>query len=118
MIQSGIFDSSNMDIKKIANTVLIFIVKRLIEISGIFISIIGILLLLSLVSYSPDDPNFIFPENTEINNFLGFQGSYTSDLFFQSVGLISFLVPLTFFFSGINIFRRKEFLYLLKIYFF
>ncbi len=118
MIQSGIFDSSNMDIKKLANTVLIFIVKRLIEISGIFISIIGILLLLSLVSYSPDDPNFIFPENTEINNFLGFQGSYTSDLFFQSVGLISFLVPLTFFFSGINIFRRKEFFIFIENLFF
>ena len=69
MIQSGIFDSSNMDIKKLANTVLIFIVKRLIEISGIFISIIGILLLLSLVSYSPNDPNFIFPEILKLKIF-------------------------------------------------
>ncbi len=118
MIQSGKFDSSNMDIKKLANTVLIFIIKRLIEISGIFISIFGILLLLSLISYSPSDPNFIFPQNTQINNFLGFQGSYTSDLFFQSIGLVSFLIPLTFFFSGINIFRKKEFLIFIKNLFF
>ena len=69
MIQSGKFDSSNMDIKKIANSVTIFIVKRLIEIYGIFISIFGVLLLLSFVSYSPDDPNFIFPKDTEIQNF-------------------------------------------------
>ena len=33
MIQSVKFDSSNMDIKKIANSVLTFIIKRLIEIS-------------------------------------------------------------------------------------
>ena len=108
MIQSGIFDSSYMDIKKLGNLVIIFIVKRLIEITGISISILGILLLLSFISYSPDDPNFIFPKETEIKNFLGFQGSYTSDLFFQSVGLIAFLIPLTFLFSGINIFRKKE----------
>ena len=66
MIQSDKFDSSNMDIKKITNSILLFIVKRLIEIIGITISIIGILLLISLISYSPSDPNFIFPENTEI----------------------------------------------------
>ena len=108
MIQSGIFDSSHMDIKKLANLIIIFIVKRLIEISGILISFFGILLLLSFISYSPDDPNFIFPKETEIKNLLGFQGSYTSDLFFQSVGLIAFLVPITLLFSGINIFKKKK----------
>ena len=35
MIQSGKFDSSNMDIKKLANSILIFTIKRLIEIIGI-----------------------------------------------------------------------------------
>ena len=37
MIQSGIFDSSIMNIKKLANSVLIFTINRLIEIIGIFI---------------------------------------------------------------------------------
>ena len=83
MIQSGKFDSSKMDIKKLANTVLIFTIKRLIEIFGIIISFIGILLFISLISYSPDDPNFIFSENTEIKNLLGIQGSYISDFFFH-----------------------------------
>ena len=89
MIQSVKFDSSNMDIKKLANSVTTFIIKRLIEISGIIIACLGILLLISLISYSPGDPNFIFPENTEIKNILGFKGSYISDLFLQSVGFIS-----------------------------
>ena len=44
MIQSGKFDSSNMDIKKIANLTLNFLINRLIEIFGILISIFGIVL--------------------------------------------------------------------------
>ncbi len=118
MIQSGIFDSSAMDIKNIANSIVNFVIKRLIEISGILISILGVLLLISLFSYSPEDPNFIFPENTEIKNLLGFKGSYTSDLFFQSVGLIAFLIPLTFILTGINIFKRKEIFLLIENLFF
>ena len=118
MIQSGIFDSSAMDIKNIANSIVNFVIKRLIEISGILVSILGLLLLLSLISYSPEDPNFIFPENTQIKNLLGFKGSYTSDLFFQSIGLIAFLIPLTFILTGINIFKRKEIFLLIENLFF
>ena len=108
MIQSDKFDSSHMNIKKITNSITSFIINRLIEITGIILSLVGTLLLIALVSYSPTDPNFIFPENTEINNLLGFRGSYVSDLFLQSLGLISFLIPFTFIFSGINIFKKKK----------
>jgi DNA segregation ATPase FtsK/SpoIIIE, S-DNA-T family len=108
MIQSGKFDSSNMNIKKTANLVLIFTIKRLIEIIGIAISISSILLLISLTSYSPTDPNFIFSESTKIKNILGFHGSFISDLFIQSVGLIAYLIPITYFFTGLNIFKQKE----------
>jgi DNA segregation ATPase FtsK/SpoIIIE, S-DNA-T family len=108
MIQSVKFDSSYMDIKKLANSLYIFTIKRLIEITGIFISCLGILFFISLISYSPNDPNFIFPKNTEIKNIIGFRGSYISDLFLQSVGLIVYFVPVTFIFTGIAIFRKKE----------
>ena len=118
MIQSGKFDSSIMDIKKITNTLLIFIIKRLIEIVGILISLFGILIFISLISYSPNDPNFIFPENTKIENFLGFHGSYLSDLFFQSIGLIAYLIPITYIFTGINIFKKKEVLLIITNTFF
>ena len=76
-----------MEIKKLANISLNFIIKRFIEILGLSIFVISIFLLISLISYSPEDPNFIFPKNTEIQNILGFKGSFTSDLFFQSLGL-------------------------------
>ena len=118
MIQSGKFDSSKMNIKKLGNSLITFTINRLIEILGILVSVFGILLFIALISYSPNDPNFIFPDNTKIENFLGFQGSYVSDLFIQSIGLISFLIPATYIFSGINIFRRKESFLLIKNTFF
>ena len=118
MIQSGKFDSSNMDIKKIINSVSILLVNRLLEISGILLLILGILLMLSLVSYSPEDPNFIFPHNTEIKNLLGFQGSFTADIFFQSIGLISYLVAISYILTGLNIFINKNLLLLITNTFF
>ena len=118
MIQSGKFDSSKMDIKKLTNSVLFFTINRLIEIIGIIIFGLGFLLLVSLVSYSPSDPNFIFPKDTEIKNILGFQGSYISDLFIQSVGLIAFLIPISYIFTGLNIFRKKELFLIIENTFF
>ena len=114
MIQSDIFDSVNMNIKKITNSAFVFIAKRLSEIFGVLISISGLLLLISLISYSPEDPNFIFPENMEIKNWLGFRGSYISDLFFQSVGLISYLFSFTLIFTGINIFSNQDFFLIIE----
>ena len=107
-----------MDIKKTANLLLNFVIKRLAEIFGLFIFAAGALLLTALITYSPEDPNFIFPENTEIKNILGFQGSFVSDLFFQSVGLISYLISVTFILTGVNIFRLKEFFLVIENIFF
>ena len=43
MIQSDKFDSSKMDIKKLSNSALAFIIKRLIEIFGFFVSVLDFL---------------------------------------------------------------------------
>ena len=61
-----------------------FCIKRLGELIGLSLITISILLLISLLSYSPEDPNFIFPKNTIIKNILGLKGCHVSDLFFQS----------------------------------
>ncbi|MDC1113313.1 DNA translocase FtsK 4TM domain-containing protein [Candidatus Pelagibacter ubique] len=97
-----------MEFKKLANNTINFGINRIIETAGIAFIIIGLLLLVSLATFSPDDPNFIFPDNTEIKNLLGFNGSYTADLFFQTFGLISLLIPFTLIFSGINIVLNKK----------
>ena len=103
-----------MDIKKTANLLLNFTLKRLAEISGIIIFSAGILLFIALFSYSPEDPNFIFPKDTKIKNLLGFQGSFISDLFFQSFGFIAYLISFTYIITGINIFRLKEFFLIIE----
>ena len=107
-----------MNIKKTADLVINFTINRLAEILGIIIFISGALLLIALISYSPEDPNFIFPENTNIKNLLGFQGSFVSDLFFQSVGLIAYLLTFTLIITGINIFIKKEFFLMIENIFF
>ena len=95
-----------------------FCIKRLAELIGLILIAISIFLLLSLLSYSPEDPNFIFPENTTVQNIMGSKGSYVSDLFFQSFGLISVLIPITYLFTGINILISKTFLIILENTFF
>jgi len=103
-----------MEIKKILENTSNFVTKRLIELLGILILILSIFLIISLLSYYPEDPNFIFPQNTEINNILGFRGSVVSDLFFQSIGLVSILVSITFIITGINIIRTKKLILILQ----
>ena len=97
-----------MKLKKLANNAINFSINRVIEIIGMGIFITGILLLVSLISFSPDDPNFIFPNNLEIKNIFGFRGSFTADFFFQTLGIIALLIPLSLIVSGINIILNKK----------
>ena len=96
-----------MNIKKNVEKVKNFALKRLIEIIGVLILILSILILVALISYSPDDPNFIYPENQKIKNFLGIDGSISADFLLQSIGLISYFLPITLFFLSIRIIYYK-----------
>ncbi len=118
MIQSDKFDSFNMDIKKITNNASNFIIKRLIEILGLLLFFLALMLMVALITYSPEDPNFIFSEGTKIDNLLGYRGSFTADIFFQSIGLISYLVAISLLITGINIFIKKKILLIIDSVFF
>ena len=107
-----------MNFKNLANKTINFISDRLKELIGLSLTVISIFIGISLFSYSPEDPNFIYSDNTKIENILGFQGSFTSDLLFQSLGLISILLCFTIFFTGINIIRFKKILLILENFFF
>ena len=107
-----------MEIKELIDKCVNFSIKRFTELFGLTLSVMGLLLLISLISYSPEDPNFIFPKNTEIQNILGFKGSLIADFFYQSLGLISIAIPITFFFTGINIIRLKKNVFLIESLFF
>jgi len=104
--------------KEFINKIGTFFIRRIAEGTGLIIIFFSIFLLISLFSYSPEDPNFIFEENKPVKNLMGLNGSIASDLMFQSFGLISILIPFTFFFTGLNILLSKKFLSILENSFF
>jgi len=107
-----------MIFKNYINKIGDFFIKRLAELFGILLIITSILLFISLISYSPEDPNFIFQENREIKNFLGFRGSFIADIFFQSIGIISLLIPFSLLFTGISITINKKLTIIIENIFF
>ncbi len=107
-----------MKIKNLVDKTTSFLFKRLAEATGLTLLVLSLLLLISLISYSPEDPNFIFPENAEINNLLGAKGSYTSDILYQSIGLISLLVPFSFILISIFVIFDKKILHIIESIFF
>ena len=107
-----------MKIKNFIDNTTKFVLKRLSELVGLILLGLSILLLISLISYSPEDPNFIFPENAEIKNLLGIKGSFTADILYQSIGLISLLIPISFFFISLSVIIDKKILHIIESLFF
>ena len=107
-----------MKIKNFIDNTTKFVLKRLSELVGLILLASSILLLISLTSYSPEDPNFIFPENAEIKNLLGIKGSFTADILYQSIGLISLLIPISFFFISLSVIIDKKILHIIESLFF
>ena len=86
-----------------------FMKNRFIEILGITLIFISFFLLISIISYSPSDPNFIYsPENSDIKNFGGFYGSVLSDILLQSLGLVSILLIINFLYWGFKILKKNK----------
>ena len=107
-----------MRIKNFFDKTTNFLLNRISELIGLTLLCSSILLLISLISYSPEDPNFIFPDNAEIKNILGIRGSYISDIFYQSIGLISLLIPISFFFISLKTIINKKISQILECSFF
>ncbi len=107
MIQSDKSESI-MEIKNYLNKSINFAIRRLFEVFGALLVVLSLYILISLVSYSPGDPNLIFKDISSVHNLMGKNGSIISDFLFQSFGLMSFLFSLTILFNGFFIFRNKK----------
>ena len=72
--------------------------RRLNESIGLLLAVIAILIGLSLVSFTSDDPSFNIARspvlNTKAHNFVGVVGAYFADGFFQLLGYSSYLIPI------------------------
>jgi S-DNA-T family DNA segregation ATPase FtsK/SpoIIIE len=68
--------------------------KRLNELTGFLLLSLGLVILLSLVSYHVQDPSWDTATADRPLNLVGYPGSYLADLLFQTLGAASFLFPL------------------------
>jgi S-DNA-T family DNA segregation ATPase FtsK/SpoIIIE len=71
--------------------------KRLNEVVGFLLLALGLVMLLSLVSYHTQDPSWDTAAESQPLNLIGYPGSYASDLLFQAFGATAFLFPLLLF---------------------
>ena len=108
MVQINLYDSLFMKFENFLTKTKDFLIKRIAELFALFVIFIGSVIFISLLSYSPQDPNFIIGGNGEIKNMLGLRGSIISDFLFQSIGLICYAIPFTFLFSGVYLFAIKK----------
>ena len=91
------------------NSVTNFLKKRTIELVGLMLILSGIALLISFITYSPNDPSLIYGEQGEgIKNFFGIYGSVVSDFLLQSFGIVSFLLLITIISWGLKLIIKKE----------
>ena len=91
------------------NSLTNFLKKRTYEFVGLLLIFLSIALIISFLSYSPNDPSFVYGEdNASINNLLGIYGSTVSDFLLQSFGLVSFLFLVTLMSWGISLIVEKE----------
>ena len=85
--------------------------RRLQELLGFLITVVGLLVLLSLSSFVPQDPSLDTGSSTRgmVHNWVGPAGSYGADVLFQVLGWVAYLLPLIFFIVGIRLLRAKPF---------
>jgi S-DNA-T family DNA segregation ATPase FtsK/SpoIIIE len=70
--------------------------RRLSELVGFLVAVAGLLVLLSLASFSPQDPSLdtAAAPGAVTQNWIGPVGAYTADLLFQGFGWVAYLIPM------------------------
>ena len=68
--------------------------KRLNELIGLLILSMGLVMLLSLVSYHAQDPSWDTASSERPLNLVGYPGSYLGDFLYQLFGAVAYLFPL------------------------
>ena len=78
------------------------------EIWAVVIALTGLLIAISLVSYSVNDRSFNTPSGAvDTHNWGGFLGAFLADLLLQGLGLTSYLVPVFLGIGAVQMFRAS-----------
>jgi S-DNA-T family DNA segregation ATPase FtsK/SpoIIIE len=78
--------------------------RRLLELTGFLTGVLGLLTLLSLASYLPEDPslNTAVATGTLPHNWIGPAGAYVADVLLQTFGWVALLLPLALLVVGVR----------------
>jgi S-DNA-T family DNA segregation ATPase FtsK/SpoIIIE len=76
--------------------------KRKNEITGVIFLTLSLFILISLLSYDPQDPSFTTSGRTSVSNLIGLSGAYLSDMTLSLFGVTSYLLPLYLFIMGVK----------------
>ena len=84
---------------------------RLLELAGLLTAVAGLLILLSLASYLPQDPslNTVTPAGALPHNWIGPAGAYVADGLLQVFGWVAYLLPLALLIVGGRLLLAKPF---------
>jgi S-DNA-T family DNA segregation ATPase FtsK/SpoIIIE len=85
-----------------------FLHRRMMELVGVGVAAAGLVLLLSLFTYSPGDPSLNHATGSAPNNIVGLPGAYISDLLLQTFGLAIVLVPVALITWGVRLVRTHH----------
>jgi S-DNA-T family DNA segregation ATPase FtsK/SpoIIIE len=78
-----------------------------VEIGSIFVFAFAVFALVSLVTYSPQDPSFFTTTQAAVQNACGRVGAYLAGMFFECFGVAAFLIPAALFFISTSIYKRE-----------
>ena len=85
--------------------------RRLFELMGLLTGVAGLLILLSLISYHPEDPslNTAVATGTLPHNWIGPAGAFIADALLQAFGWVAYLLPLGLLIVGTRWLLAKPF---------
>ena len=81
--------------------------RRLKELMGIIFILLGIMFVISVLSYHPSDPSLNSATSGTAKNLLGLAGSYLADIVFQVFGVVALLPSLVFCAWGWRFLNKK-----------
>jgi S-DNA-T family DNA segregation ATPase FtsK/SpoIIIE len=76
--------------------------RRRAEFEGFLLSVAGLLVLLSLISYHSLDPSLDTASASAVHNWIGRAGAYVADALLQGFGWTAYLVPLALLLVGVR----------------
>ena len=85
-----------------------FLRRRMMELVGAAIAVIGVMLLMSIFTFNVADPSLNHATGNAPANVMGLPGAYASDLLLQTFGLAICLVPIALITWGVRMVRTHH----------